>query len=350
MLAARLHKIGDFRLVEIEKPKPSNNELLLKVTSCGICGSDIPRIYQHGSSNGKYPLTIGHEFGGTIVEVGNDADKALIGKSGAVFPIIPCNNCEQCKDHYYAMCDSYGYLGSRNDGGFAEYCLLPNSWNFVEAPNTIDKQAFAMVEPCSVAQHAIRMAGNVEDAGVVIFGAGPIGIMAARWAELLGAKKVMLVDVVDSKVEFAKDKGIYCVNSTTKDILNQWHNFSGNKHADFVIEGTGFGTALGGAIEIAKAHGKIVLMGNPASDTQIKLAQHSLILRKELSITGIWNSYYVGTDVNEWAASVNEIANGNILVMDLVSHIVSLNDLPQLCEDIFNKKVSICKAIYSSDA
>lgn len=126
MKACRLHNISDFRFEEIDKPQPKGEQLLVKVSSCGICGSDIPRIYQHGSSNGKYPITIGHEFGGEIVEVGPDADKSLVGKMGAIFPLIPCGECDQCKDQYYAMCEDYDYMGSRNDGGFAEYCLVPS--------------------------------------------------------------------------------------------------------------------------------------------------------------------------------------------------------------------------------
>ena len=127
MKAARLHAIGDFRCDEVEVPVPHGKEILVKVTACGICGSDIPRIYELGTSTKKYPLTLGHEFGGTVVAVGEDADPSLIGKKGAIFPLIPCRNCEACLTADYAMCQHYDYLGSRSNGGMAEYCLVPSA-------------------------------------------------------------------------------------------------------------------------------------------------------------------------------------------------------------------------------
>ncbi|MDO5328701.1 MAG: alcohol dehydrogenase catalytic domain-containing protein [Coriobacteriia bacterium] len=326
MLSTKLFKIGDFQTVEADKPIPHGEELLIKVSSCGICGSDIPRIYQHGTSNGKYPLTLGHEFGGTIVEVGNEANKNLIGKCGAVFPIIPCNKCEQCKQNYYAMCENYDYLGSRRDGGFSEYCLLPSKWNFIEAPKEIDEEAFALIEPATVAQHAVRTAGKCSS--LLIFGAGPIGIMAARWAKIFGINNVILVDIVDEKIDFANKHGVKCV----KDIPDTLFDSS--------IEGTGFGNALGNAINHTKPHGTVVLLGNPASDTQIKLSQHSNILRKELTIKGVWNSYY-----DEWKTTIEQISNNNLQVLDLITHKSDLGNLPELCRNIYNKNISICKAI-----
>ena len=91
MKASRLFSIGDFRTVDIPVPIPEGRQLLIKVGACGICGSDIPRIFSLGTSKQKYPLTLGHEFGGAIVEVGNDADPSLIGQRGAIFPCIPCS-------------------------------------------------------------------------------------------------------------------------------------------------------------------------------------------------------------------------------------------------------------------
>lgn len=349
MKACRLHSIGDFRCDEVEKPSPKGKELLIKISSCGLCGSDIPRIYKHGSSSNKYPLTIGHEFGGTVVEVGPDADQSLLGKCGAVFPLIPCNKCEQCKEHYYVMCEDYDYMGSRRDGGFAEYCLVPSDWHFIPAPQNMDGSAFGLIEPCTVAQHAVRSAITQGAKSLVIFGAGPIGIMAARWAQIFAIEKVMLVDVVDEKVNFAIEKGVHCVNSTTTDINDEWLAYTGLNFADAVIEGTGFSDPFCSAINLCKPHGKIVLMGNPAGDTLIKQKFHSLILRKELNICGIWNSYYKGIDIDEWEYSVEAIAKGKMQVVDLITHKVSLEDLPNLCDDIYNKKASICKAVFCQE-
>ena len=346
MKAARLHAIGDFRIDEVAIPELSGEEILVEVGACGICGSDIPRIFQLGTSRQDYPLTIGHEFSGTIVKVGPDADQSLVGKRGALFPCIPCMKCDPCKHGNYVMCENYGYLGSRNDGGFADYCKVPSAFNFVESTNQqIPLEALAMTEPCTVAQHAVRKGGVTNGQYVAIFGAGPIGIMAARWCKLFGAKP-LLFDVVDEKIQFATERGCEARNNRTGNPVDLIKEFTGGKLADVVIEGTGCGPALGQAIECCKTFGTIVLMGNPSGDTQIKLKQHSMLLRKELTLVGIWNSHYFDIPVNEWKVTVENLDNGKIQVTDLITHRTDLDGLPALCQGIYDHSINICKAMF----
>ena len=127
MKAVRLNKIGDFRMEEMPLPEIKGEELLVKVEACGICGSDLPRVFELGAH--VHPITIGHEFAGTIVKAAREEDQELVGKTAAVFPLIPCGECEFCKTGHYAQCANYNYLGSRCDGGFAEYCVIPSRWN-----------------------------------------------------------------------------------------------------------------------------------------------------------------------------------------------------------------------------
>ena len=349
MKAVRLHAIGDFRVDEIEKPTPKGEEILVEIGACGICGSDIPRIYSLGLTRPNYPLTIGHEFAGTVVEVGPDADKSLIGKKGAIFPLIPCRKCGPCLMGEYVMCEDYQYMGSRNDGGFAEYCLVPSAWHFVEADDqNISLDALAMTEPCTVAQHAVRKGEVSNGQYVAIFGAGPIGLMTARWCKLFGAKPIVF-DVVDEKIEFAKARGVEAGNNLTNNPKDLIKAFTGGKLADVCIEGTGTGAALGQCVECCKTMGTIVLMGNPGRDTQIKLGQHSQILRKELVLKGIWNSHYSEFPINEWKVTVENICNGKMEVLDLITHRSSLDDLPALTCGIKDKTINICKAMYSKN-
>mgnify|MGYP002626899237 CR=1 FL=1 len=348
MKAARLHAIGDFRCDEVPVPVPTGKQLLVKVSACGICGSDIPRIFELGTSKQKYPLTLGHEFGGTVVAVGEEADPGLIGKRGAIFPCIPCMECDSCKVAEYVMCEDYDYLGSRSDGGMAEYCLVPSDWHFVETKNdeTTD-EALGMVEPCTVAQHAVRKGGVTAGHHVVIFGAGPIGLMASRWVKIFGAHPI-LVDVVDEKVQFGIDHGETVINSMKEDVVEAVRKMTGGHMADVVIEGTGTGPGLCNSIECARTMGTIVLMGNPHKDTVIRMKDHSSILRKELVLKGIWNSHYAETPINEWSFTVQMLDEGKLQVTDLITHRCDVEGLPQLCDDIFNRRVVICKAMYSA--
>ena len=349
MKASRLFSIGDFRTVDIDVPKPEGEQLLVKIGACGVCGSDLPRIYEHGTSSGIYPLTIGHEFAGTIVEAGDKADKSLVGRRGAFFPLIPCRQCDPCLGGHYAMCEHYDYMGSRCDGGFADYVLVPSSWHFIESRN--EKTSFeslAMTEPACVAQHSVRKTEVFAGSNVLVYGAGPIGIMASRWARIFGASKVLLVDVVDAKVDFAKQHGFDCINSRNEGFIEKVKSYFCGRLADCAIEGTGFGSALENAINTVKPFGKITLLGNPAGNTQISLKAHSTILRKELEIRGMWNSNFSNSPINEWKYTVEMMDNGKFECEDLVSHRLSLEELPAFIDKMHNRQVISCKVLFKA--
>jgi len=347
MKAARLHAIGDLRADTVAVPKVTGTQLLLKVGACGICGSDIPRIYAHGTSSGKYPLTIGHEFAGTVVAAGSKADPGLVGKRGAVFPLIPCRNCDPCRVGKYVMCENYDYLGSRCDGGFAQYVVLPSAWHLIVSNNPeTSMQSLCMTEPACVAQHALRRSGLSAGEGIVIFGAGAIGIMAARFAQIFGAAHILLVDVEDAKVAFAKERGFAAVNSRREDPAEAFCRLTGGEKAHVAIEGTGFGSALEGCVDVLKPMGRVVLLGNPGqTQTAISQKAHSNILRKELVICGTWNSNYAPVPVNEWHYTVSLMDSGKLQTSDLITHRSTIDALPRLCEQIYKREVCICKAI-----
>lgn len=341
MKAARLHAIGDFRCDEVNIPVPHGEELLVRVGACGICGSDLPRVFDHGSSNGKYPLIVGHEFSGEVVAVGENADPTLIGAKGAIFPLIPCRKCDPCVTGNYAMCEDYDYLGSRRDGGFAEYCLLPSAWHLIPS-NGASMKALAMTEPACVAQHAVRKTGVTAGQFLVIYGAGPIGIMAARWAKFFGAK-VLLVDIAEDKVAFAQSKGFDAVSGDVSAVVRSLNN---GKLADAAIEGTGAGAALVGCVDCVRAKGTIAMLGNPFRDSTLPLKTHSTILRKELEIRGVWNNSRAPYPVDEWAYTVQMLDEGKLEVEDLITDELTLKGLPQAMQEIKDRTRKIVKAMF----
>ncbi len=347
MKAARLHAIGDLRCDEVQIPVPHGEELLIKVGACGICGSDIPRVFDHGTSNGRYPLTIGHEFSGEVVAVGENADPKFIGTKGAIFPLIPCRECDPCVTGNYAMCEDYDYLGSRRDGGFAEYCLIPSAWHLIPSRGAA-LEALAMTEPACVAQHAVRRADVTAGKFVVIFGAGPIGIMAARWCRLFSAD-VLLVDIADDKVAFAKSKGFNAVNSLTEDVPAAVRRYNANRLADCAIEGTGAGAALLGCVASVRACGTVAMLGNPGRGWNMPLKTHSTILRKELNIRGVWNSSRAPYPVDEWAYTVRMMDESKLEVTDLITDRLTLEELPEAMQQIHDRTRQIVKAMYVRD-
>lgn len=350
MKAVRLHKIGDFKVDEVQKPRPTGDEILIKIGSSGICGSDLPRVYELGTSKQKYPLTLGHEFGGTIVEVGENVDPSNIGKRGAIFPCIPCRKCEMCTAGHYAMCLDYDYLGSRSDGGFAEYCLVPSMWHFVEANESVSFNSLAMVEPCTVAQHALRK-GNIKAGdNVLIFGAGPIGIMTARWAEIFGAINIVLVDIDEEKIAFAKGRGLVCIDGRDASLYDQLYQLNNGNKYDVVIEGVGTGITIDQGVEAIKTFGTIVLMGNPHKDTTIKLHTHSNILRKELNFIGMWNSHYHPLPINEWHFTISKLESEQLKIDDLVTHEVGFDTFLEVFEGVYNRDFLSCKILLTDQS
>src|SRR5699024_2209093 len=214
MKAVDLIEIGNLQLVEKEKPRPIEEEVLLRVKACGICGSDIPRVFVNGSYH--FPTVLGHEFAGQIVQLGNNVPESYLYKKAAIFPLIPCQECEYCETGHYAQCKNYNYFGSRTDGGFEEYLSVP-LFNLVMLDEKVKFEEGAMIEPATVAQHVANKAQvNIGD-NVVIFGAGPIGMIVAQWIKLSGANKVILIDVDEEKVKFAKSIGYDLVCNSKKE-------------------------------------------------------------------------------------------------------------------------------------
>lgn len=307
MHAAVLHAVGDLRYEEVARPEPRSGEVLLKVLGCGICGSDIPRVFVSGTYH--FPTIPGHEFAGKIVY---DPDGELDGKYAAVFPLIPCRKCAACEVGEYANCSDYDYYGSRRDGGFAEYIAVDKR-NLILLPENVDPVVASLCEPGAVGRAAVRRLDVQLGDLCVIFGAGPIGLIAAQWARRAGASKVRVVDISDEKLAFAEKFGFEAYDQARDGL------------ADCVLEGTGASPALANCVLSLKNHGRLVLMGNPGRDMTLPQKVYSQILRRELSIFGTWNSSF-NSVTNDWTATVAAMADGSINYADLITHRVALFD------------------------
>lgn len=325
MKAVDLKAVGQLELVEKEKPIPKKGEVLIHVMACGICGSDISRVFVTGSYH--FPTVLGHEFSGEIVQVADDVSSDYLGKKAAVFPLLPCNECDYCQSGYYAQCKKYNYFGSRTDGGFEEYLAVP-LFNLVLLEEQVSYEEGAMVEPATVAQHVINKAELTIGDNVVIYGAGPIGIMVAQWAQINGAGKVLLMDIDPTKVAFAQELGFeYVCNSQEKEAGSFILETLGGKLADVVIEATGSSAAFDQCAQSIRTFGRVVLLGNPHSDMVLKQKTYDQFMRKEGTIVGMFNSVYEHFPKNEWQVTVQSIANKQLNLKPLVTHKVPIEEL-----------------------
>ncbi|THF82269.1 galactitol-1-phosphate 5-dehydrogenase [Cohnella fermenti] len=325
MKAYVLNAIGDLRLTEVPKPTPAAGEVLLRIAACGVCGSDIPRIYTKGTY--RFPTIPGHEFSGYVEAVGKDVDAGLIGRLAAVFPLLPCRKCPSCEVGSYATCSAYDYRGSRSDGAFAEYVCVP-AWNLIPAPEGLGAEEAAMAEPAAVALHALRRGGLDIGDNVLISGAGPIGLLLAQWAQAWGASQVLLADVDDRKLAFAKQLGFDQVANPLLEDLQAWAlERTGGAGVDLAVEGAGHASSWENCLRAARSGGRVVLMGNPTGTMTLTQTGYWEMLRKQLTVVGTWNSDYSDFPKNEWKLAVQAMAERRIQALPLITHLVSLEQL-----------------------
>ena len=347
MKACVLHAVGDLRLDDVPTPMPGPGEVLLKVGACGVCGSDIPRVFTKGTY--RFPLIPGHEFSGTISAVGASVDPGLVGRKASVFPLIPCFKCAACEIGAYAQCENYDYLGSRSDGAFAEYVRVP-VWNLILLPLEVTLEQAAMVEPAAVAAHALRR-GQI-DLGdqVLIFGAGPIGLLVAAWARIWGAAKIMIIDVDVEKLRFARKFGYDHLYDGSQGDIAEWTKRKTNgRGADLVIEASGSSAAFENAMLAARTFGRVVLLGNPNGDMKLSQEAYWAILRKELQVTGTWNSAYANLPRNEWEMVVHYMAQGKLDIAPLITHRVGLGELKSHLELMRDRSAFSNKILFVND-
>jgi len=333
MKAYVLHAVNDLRYDEIEIPECPNKWAIIKVMAAGICSSDIARVFTKGTYH--FPTIPGHEFSGVVYSVGDEADKALVGKKVGIFPLIPCRVCPQCAEKHYEMCVNYDYVGSRRDGGYAEYVAVP-VWNLIELPQSMSFTSAAMLEPLSVALHAIKIGCVKKGANVAIIGTGMIGISAGQWAYKFGASKVTVIGRNESKRALVEKCGLEYAICTKKNEIGQY---------DFVLEAVGTPSAVELAVSGATPGGTVLLMGNPSGDIIFSQNLYWRVLRKQLTLKGTWNSAYDGTNPSDWTDAVNAIANNEVNVEPLISHQFSQENLMVGLKLILEHKEPYCKVM-----
>ncbi|WP_196598320.1 galactitol-1-phosphate 5-dehydrogenase [Pectinatus frisingensis] len=340
MKALNLYSVGDLRYDDIPIPVIKDDEVLLKIKAVGICGSDIPRVFEKGTYH--FPTVIGHEFAGKVVKAHN---RVLLNKKAAVFPLIPCGKCAACKTGKYAQCDNYDYYGSRRNGAMSEYLAVKEN-NLVFIPDGISYDAAAMCEPASVALHAFKKTRVVKNDALLIWGIGPIAMIIAQLARAAGLKNIILVARSDERVKFAQKMGFpFSINTLKKDLNKFVDSLTNNKGVDACVEGTGTASSLEGCLSCVKNFGTIVAMGNPVGSIELSQQAYWKILRKELSLVGTWNSNFNNME-NDWKEVISAISKNIIQLEPLITHRFTLQEYQNAFSLMKEKKEFYCKVMF----
>lgn len=353
MKAWVLHNVNNFVYEDIDKPEVELGHVIVRVKAAGICGSDIPRTFETGAH--KNNLVIGHEFSGCVESVGEDVPTDWIGKKVGVFPLIPCRECVPCRQGKFEMCRNYNYLGSRCDGGFADFVKVPVA-NLIELPKNVSYEQAAMLEPMAVAVHAMRRGLGLiddcieEDMKIAVCGLGTIGLLIVMFLIQKGFKNIYVIGNKEAQKKHIQTLGIseqcFC-DSREYDIKGWLGEHAGG--VELFFECVGKKDTICQAVDSLNPAGVLVLVGNPYSDIALDKAVYWKILRNQLKITGTWNSSFTGEENDDWHYVINCLEQSLVTPDKIISHRYKMQDLMQGFEIMHNKMEDYVKIMGEND-
>ncbi|MBF0104009.1 MAG: galactitol-1-phosphate 5-dehydrogenase [Deltaproteobacteria bacterium] len=343
MKAAVLNAIQKWEYREMAIPECGPDDFLLQTKVSGICVTDVLRSMKTGFYH--YPIVPGHEFCGVVYETGRNVTTLKKGDRVAVYPLIPCKQCGPCLGQNYNLCNNYNFLGSRTHGGHAEYVLCPAE-NAVKLPDAVTFEQAALAEPLSVGLHACKRAGFSGTIDrVVIMGIGPIGMMIAFWAKHFGAKEVIGFARNEFRLEMARRLGIdHVVDTRLKEPVDYMNTLTGKEGATLVFECSGSNELQPQAIQMAAKRGKVVIVGNPSHSLKINKDVYDILLRREITIVPSWSSLIAPE--NEWAESLNYVADGKIDPAKIITHKFNISEVGSVMERMYFKKFDFFKVVF----
>ena len=271
MLQQVMTKPGEIVFREIERAVPSAGQISVRMMRLGICGSDI-HVYHGTHPFTSYPVTQGHEVSGIIDAIGPGVEMFRVGQKVTIQPQVVCGKCHPCRHGKYNLCEELKVMGFQTTGMASEFFVV-DAEKVLALPEEMSFDEGAMLEPLAVAVHAVRRFGEIEGADVAILGAGPIGNLVAQAAKGLGARRVLITDVSDYRLELAKQCGAdVAVNTRNKDFGEALVETFGPDKADVIYDCAANDITMGQAIKYARKGSTIILVGVYAGMAKVDLA------------------------------------------------------------------------------
>lgn len=312
---------GQFQVVEEPVPTIGELDVLVKVSACGICGTDV-HIYHgdKGSAQVTPPVVLGHELAGTVEKTGEKVTALKVGDHVTVDPNIYCGKCHYCQIGKKQLCDNLYAIGVNRNGGFAEYCAVPESQCYLLPPD-VPLRYGAMVEPLACCIHGIDLAQLRVGDTVCVIGGGAIGLLMLQLAKLNGASKVIVSEPVAMRREIALQLGAdLTIDPVHEDLKERLEEYLGVPGVDVVIECVGNTIAVRQAFEAAKRGTTVLLFSVPKPDTTHPLDLMD-VYKKELKIVGSM----INPDTHGRAAAL--IGSGKIRLAEIITHSYPLEGL-----------------------
>lgn len=310
MKAAVLYGNEDIRYDDWETPATRPGMVKVRIRATGICGSDVPRVLHHGAH--FYPVVLGHEFSGDIVEAGEGVTGLALGDTVSGAPLLPCMKCADCQQGNFALCKNYSFIGSREQGSFAEYVVMP-AQNAVKYDPAIPYEQAAMFEPSTVALHGVLQGDYKGGESAAILGCGTIGIFTLQWAGILGAREIIAFDIDEGRLQLARRMGAHqTVNTLEPDFLQKAQDITHGRGFQNVFETAGSTATMRMAFDLAGNKAKVCFIGTPHADLTFTPRQWENMNRKEFRLTGSWMSYSPPFPGKEWEMTAHYFGTGEL--------------------------------------
>lgn len=340
MKVAVMLGIGKMGFEERDIPQPKDDEVLVKLEYVGICGSDL-HYYESGAIGDyvvKPPFVLGHEPGGTVVEVGKNVTHLKVGDRVALEPGRTCGHCEFCKTGRYNLCPDVVFFATPPvDGVFQEYVAHEAGLCF-KLPDNVSTMEGALIEPLAVGFHAARQGGAQAGQVAVVTGAGCIGLVSMMALKAMGVSKVYSVDVMDKRLDKALELGADgVINGSREDAVKKVMELTGGMGCDLVIETAGTEITTRQAVQMTKKGATIVLVGYSKTG-EIKMPI-SLALDKELTFKTVFRYRHI------YPMAIDAVASGRVNLKGIVTNEFALDDIQEAMDESVNNKADIVKAV-----
>jgi L-iditol 2-dehydrogenase len=329
-----------FDYTDVPDPAIGDDDILIRVKACGICGSDVAG---HTGKTGRRlpPLIMGHEAAGAVERVGSNVAGFAPGDRICFDSTVYCNQCPACRQGLFNRCVKRQVLGVsvpefKREGAFAELLVVPH-WICAKLPEQMSFVQASLLEPASIGTHAANRPPISKNDTVVVIGAGTIGLFILQAAKLRGAKTVIASDLNEFRLGLAQQVGAdACINPGKTNLREEILKRTEGRGADVVLEAVGFGETFRQAVSIAKTGGHVVAVGNLQKEIEFNLQE---LVSRELTFTGSYASS------GEFRTCIGLIASGQINVAPLVSEVLPLREGPAAFKRLLEAKEDLLKIV-----
>ena len=343
MKASVCYKQNDLRTEDLPIPEISDNEVLIKMLACGLCGTDIQKI--RGDTVNK-PTVLGHEVVGEIVKKGKNVSKFEIGDRVITAIHVPCFTCHYCNKGHYTICEQFR-TNNIDPGGFAEFIRIPelhlNHLTHKVSNNVTDEEA-TLIEPIACCLHGLKQADIRPNDSVLIMGAGTIGILHAQLAKIKGANKVIVSDMSEFKLQKALNVGCdYAINIKEKNIIDEVNKITDGQGVDVIVIAAGVSSLVADAVNMVRRAGKIIVFSGFDKNKLVTI-DVSRFFKDEISIIGTYS-----VTPYEFPEALDLLEKRKLNTKEMITHVYPLNKLSEAIDISTNPEQPVLKVIIKAE-